>query len=47
MEKNIHSSNTRPKVKTSNQLVDIADYMDTNLDNHHKFFRHTDRAYNI
>ena len=34
---NIHSSPTRSKTKTSDQLVGIADYMDTSLeanDNH-------------
>ena len=37
MEMNIHSSHARPKTKTSDQLVGIADYMGTSLeanDNH-------------
>ena len=36
-EMNIHSSHARPKTKTSDQLVGIADYMGTSLeanDNH-------------
>ena len=30
-EKNIHSSHARPKTKTSDQLVGVADYMGASL----------------
>ena len=44
-KRNIHSSHARPKTKTSDQLVGIADYMGTSLeanDNHkmHMYKKH-------
>ena len=41
---NIHSSHARPKTKVSGQLVGIADYMSTSLEENDN---HTMHMYNI